>query len=61
MRWGSTWRVAPAAVFLPPVRRRGRVQISDFNFFHFGIEVHALFRDEDGFLPTGAVMEQVLG
>ncbi len=40
---------------------QGRVQISDFNLFHFGIEVHALFRDEDGFLAAGAVMEQVLG
>ena len=40
---------------------QGGIQIGNFNFFHFGIEVHALFRDEDSFLAAGAVMEQVLG
>jgi len=40
---------------------QGGVQIGNFNFFHFGIEVHTLLGNEYGFLPAGAVMEQVLG
>ncbi len=40
---------------------QGRVQIGNFNFFHFGVEIHSLFRNQDGFLAAGAVMEQVLG
>ena len=39
---------------------QGRVQISDFNFFHFGIKVYALFGNQNGFLAAGAVMKQVL-
>jgi len=40
---------------------QGSVQVGDFNLFHFGVEVHALLGDEDGFLAAGAVVEQVLG
>ena len=47
-------------LFAPSAAQRG-VQVSDFNFFHFGVEVHALLGNEDGFLAAGAVMKQMLG
>ena len=39
---------------------QGGVEVGDFDLFHFGVEVHATFGDQNGLLPAGAMVEQEL-
>ena len=47
--------------FLAGGAAQGSAEVSDLDFFHFGIEIDSAFRNEDGFLAGGAVLEHVLG
>ena len=47
--------------FLACGAAEGGVEIGDFDFLEFGVEIDAAFRDQDGFLAGGGGVEQVLG
>src|SRR5208283_4866390 len=46
--------------FLAAGAAQGGVQVGHFDLFHFHIEIDASFRDKDGFLAGGAMLQHML-